>query len=254
MEQNVTRFSGRAIEYDRYRERYDPSIVLPLLREWCSLTPLWSIADIGAGTGMLADVFLANGNHVVAIEPNADMREMCAQLHPSDTSLEIREGTAEGTGLADASIDMVSVGRAMHWFDPERSMREVRRILKPQGWMSVVAFGRTEAGREENVAFEKMLSTSKPTHESTHAGYAVYSRLKSFFEGGEFHHQEILGEMKFDWASLRGMTMSLSHAPLASSPQFSEFERLLSEYFDRYAKYGILTLETRYWINAGRFD
>jgi SAM-dependent methyltransferase len=253
MEQNITKFSGRANEYDRYRERYNVDVVLPLLREWCGLTPQWNIADIGAGTGMLADVFLANGNHVVAVEPNADMRAMCAQLHASNALLEIREGTAENTGLNDVAFDMVCAGRAMHWFDPEISMREFHRILKPQGWVSVIAFGRTETGRAENIAFEDVLGSVGSTRESTHANYEIYLRLEKFFAGGEFHHREVLGEMKFDWESLLGMTMSLSHAPLVSSPRFPEFERVLSEYFDRYAQSGVVTLETRYWINAGRF-
>ena len=34
------RFSGRAQAYERFRERYDPAIVLPRLREWCGLSPM----------------------------------------------------------------------------------------------------------------------------------------------------------------------------------------------------------------------
>ncbi len=78
---NVQRFAGKAIAYAQYRERYAPEILLPRLHAWCGLTPDWTVADVGAGTGMLSDVFLANGNHVFAVEPNDDMRQMCADLH-----------------------------------------------------------------------------------------------------------------------------------------------------------------------------
>lgn len=47
------RFTGKAARYAQHRERYDPEIVLPLLRQWCGLEPAWQVADIGAGTGMV---------------------------------------------------------------------------------------------------------------------------------------------------------------------------------------------------------
>lgn len=253
MEENVTRFDGRVAEYGRYRERYDAEIVLPILRAWCGVTPQWKIADIGAGTGMLADIFLANGNRVVAVEPNAEMRATCAALRKDESLLTVQDGTAEATGLPDAAFDMVSVGRAMHWFDLDRSMREFRRVLRPGGWVVVVAFGRTETGREENAAFEQVLRSASPSGADTHARYGVYDRLADCFEGGAFHHQEIFGAMTFDWESQRGMTLSLSHAPLPTKPEFPEFERKLRAYFQRYSAGGVVTLETRYWINAGRF-
>jgi hypothetical protein len=59
--------------------------------------------------------------------------------------------------------------------------------------------------------------------------------------------------MRLDWNSLRGLALSLSHAPLQTSPQFAGFDRALREYFARYENHGRITLSTRYWINAGRF-
>jgi ubiquinone/menaquinone biosynthesis C-methylase UbiE len=251
---NTEKFTGRVAAYVAYRERYDPEIVLPILCEWCGLEPDWLIADIGAGTGMLSDIFLANGNRVFAIEPNAEMREACAHLHPANPNLSIIDGTAEATGLPDASVDIVAVGRALHWFDLEATLPEFRRILKPNGWVVVVAFGRSKEGREENTAYEDFLSPFTKEGEGTRVTYAVYQRLKDHFPGGEFHQKEILGEMSLDWESLRGLTLSLSHAPLPGTPQFPDFEASLMRYFDKYQQDGKVTLTTRYWINAARFN
>ena len=131
-------------------------------------------------------------------------------------------------------------------------MEEFRRVLRPGGWVIVVALGRTEEGREENGALEQILRTAARTAD-THAAYAVYGKLPGFFDDGEFHHKVILGEMTFDWESLRGMTLSLSHSPRVTAPEFPEFERGLRTFFDRYSHHGVLTLETRCWMNAGRF-
>jgi SAM-dependent methyltransferase len=252
MEGNSRRFDGRVAEYARYRERYAPEIVVPVLRKWCGLAPQWTVADIGAGTGMLSDVFLANGNRVLAVEPNAEMREMCVRLHEGCSLIEVVDGSAERTTLRDCSVEMVSAGRAMHWFDADRAMTEFRRILKPGGWVAIVAFGRSEAGREENEAFEQVLQERATDHADSHAGYEVYRRIEDYL-AADFHHEEIRGTKLLDWTELYGMTMSLSHAPRMEDPKYPLFERALRTYFDRYAVDGRVTLETRYWINAGRF-
>jgi len=252
MEKNVHRFDGRATEYARYRERYAPEVVLPRLREWCRLTPEWTVADVGAGTGMLGDVFLANGNRVVAVEPNAEMRAMCVRLHQGSSRLEVTDGTAEATGLADSSVEMVTAGRSFHWFDIERSAAEFRRILKPDGWFASVAFGRSQTGRVENEAFEEILRGYTADHASTHAAYEAYRRIKDVFVR-DYRHDEILGTMMLDWEELFGMTMSLSHAPLPDDPMHEKLEQELRAYFARYAVDGKVTWQTRYWINVGRF-
>jgi SAM-dependent methyltransferase len=251
---NTEKFTGRVDAYVAYRERYDPEIVLPVLHEWCGLPSDWLIADIGAGTGMLSDIFLASGNRVLAVEPNAEMREACARLHPAAPNLSIIDGTAEATGLPDASVDVVAVGRALHWFDLEATLPEFRRILKPQGWVVVLAFGRSKEGREENLAYEDFLRPYTSDGEGTRVTYAVYQRLKELFPGGDFHHKEIPGEMFLDWDALRGLTLSLSHAPLPGTPHSAPFEASLIRYFDKYQQDGKVTLTTRYWINAARFN
>lgn len=250
---NTEKFTGRVASYVAYRERYDPHAILPVLREWCGLEPHWLIADIGAGTGMLSDVFLDNGNPVLAVEPNEEMRAACAEEHPANPSLTIIDGTAESTTLPDASVDAIAVGRALHWFNLDATLPEFRRILKPHGWVIVIAFGRAKDGREENIAFEDFLRPYTRDGEGTRVTYAVYQRLKDLFPNGDFYHREIPGEMSLDWDGLRGLTLSLSHAPLPDSPQFPPFEAALTNYFDKYQKDGKVTLTTRYWINAARF-
>jgi SAM-dependent methyltransferase len=252
MRNTVERFDGRAADYDLYRERYDANEILAPLRDWCGLTPEWLIADVGAGTGMLSDVFLANGNRVIAIEPNADMRAACAQLHANESRLEILEGTAEATGLANASVDLVCSGRALHWFNLEVAMSEFRRVVRPGGWVVSVASGRTDFGREENEAFVRVLEQFSSSPTDRLEAYSAYTRMKNFFEDSDFHHYERGGELRMDWQHLRGMALSLSHSPRIEDPHFSEFEGALKEFFERYEKAGVVTWETRCWLNAGR--
>jgi SAM-dependent methyltransferase len=252
MANTVERFDGRAADYERYRERYDAKQLLSILREWSGLTPDWLVADVGAGTGMLSDVFLSNGNRVIAIEPNAGMRAACVRLHQDEPGLEVRDGTAEATGLPSASVDMVANGRALHWFDVPRAMQEFKRVLRPGGWVVVVAGGRTERGREANEALTRLMQEFTGDLMYREKAYKVYGDVKELFDRSEYHHYERGGEMRMDWQHLRGMALSLSHAPRVDDPRYPEFEHLLQEYFGRYEKDGVLTLETRFWLNAGR--
>jgi len=247
------RFTGKAAEYAQYRERYDPEIVLPLLREWCSLTQDWRVADIGAGTGMVGDLFRANGNPVIAIEPNDEMRDACAQLHKSDDLFSVREGTAETTGLPDESVEIIAVGRALHWFNVKAAMHEFRRVLKPQGWVTILACGRAQDGCEENLEYTRLLQTSTGRNISLDLLLKVYQQLEALIGGGRFHHAEVDGEMHFDWDGLRGLTLSLSHVPMPGSEGFAEFEAGLRGYFDRYAQNGRVTMTAKTWVSAGQF-
>ncbi len=260
---NTDRFTGRAADYDRYRQRYPTEEILSRLRLWCGLTPQWMVADVGAGTGMLTEVFLANRNRVLAVEPNQDMREQmraCVEQHLGRRApqLEILGATAEATELPDASIDLVAVGRAFHWFDRERSLAEFRRILKPDGWVALIAADRDRdsknpAYRPQIDAFEAMMSTHGTDYTRVvRSGYRTYDRMEDLFDG-EFHHDELPGSRQLDWDTFRGHTMSLSVAPQPGHPNHQAFQQALRLYFETYARNGILTLPTTCWITAARF-
>src|ERR1700729_820734 len=147
MTQNAERFTGRVEDYERYRLRY-PVEVIRILMERCGLVREHLVADVGAGTGMLAELFLENGNAVVAVEPNDEMRAACERLASLWPGLAVKKASAEATGLEDASVDFVAVGRAWHWFDRELAVREFCRILRPGGWVVLVTNRR---GKDDSV-------------------------------------------------------------------------------------------------------
>ena len=253
MEANAAQFSGRVAEYERYRERFDPEVILPKLREWCGLTPSWAVADVGAGTGMLSDTFLANGNRVVAIEPNPEMRAACSALHSGERRLQVLEGTAERTGLADGSVDMVSVGRALHWFDLPVALEEMRRVLRPGGWVAIVGLGRKTGARKENRELEALLQDFSPDSRPTHEAYKAYTEVEEAFAGGRYLTEEISSEVSLPWPQFQGLVASLSHAPLPSSAVYPQFAARLLKLFAAFQHDGLFTLATRCWLAAGQF-
>jgi ubiquinone/menaquinone biosynthesis C-methylase UbiE len=91
--------------------------LLYVLVQTCGMTSDWLVADIGSGTGNLARLFLDAGHQVIGVEPNLEMRKAGERMladHPAFHSL---DGTAECIPLETKSVDLVTVGQALHWFD-----------------------------------------------------------------------------------------------------------------------------------------
>ncbi len=88
------------------------------------------VLDLGAGTGKLTGGLVALGHRVTAVEPDPAMLAQLRALLPGVTA---PAGGAEEIPLPDASVDAVVVGQAFHWFDQERALPEIARVLRPGG-------------------------------------------------------------------------------------------------------------------------
>ncbi|MBR8838517.1 MAG: class I SAM-dependent methyltransferase [Stigonema ocellatum SAG 48.90 = DSM 106950] len=202
----LTRFSDRAADYVKYRPTY-PAPVIDILLEGLAPPSLLVAADIGAGTGISSRLLAKRRVRVLAIEPNAVMRK-AAEPHPK---VEFRDGTAEVTHLADASVDLVTCFQAFHWFKPEPTLSEFRRILKPSGRLAIVW-----NNRDKNDQFTAEYSGLVRAASNNHPGE---SRMKSeepllvsphFFNIREYTFDN---RHELDLTGLIGRAMSSSYIP-----------------------------------------
>jgi SAM-dependent methyltransferase len=252
MSQHTERFTGKVGDYERYRSRY-PAQVIDILVERCRLTREAQVADIGAGTGMLSELFLEHGNAVVAIEPNDDMRSACEHLAQAWPGLLVKKGTAEATGLEDASIDFIAAGRAFHWFDPEPTRREFHRILRPRGWVVLVTNSRVRDESPQSLAFEALLREHGTDYSANRERYEIAPRIDAFFAGGELFRHEIAGEQRLTLEQLIGLTQSLSVSPLPGDPRYPAIQKALEDFFSQWQNDGVIVLATLCRLACGRF-
>jgi SAM-dependent methyltransferase len=143
IEQRSRSFGDWAPQYERYRPSY-PDALFDHISARLQLPARAQVADLGAGTGKAARAMARRGWHVVAIEPGESMlRVLRAQAVAEGLDIETRLAQAEQTGLPDTSVDLVTAAQAFHWFDTDRAVPEMARIVRPGG--GVAAFWNSRA-------------------------------------------------------------------------------------------------------------
>lgn len=129
-------FGDVADAYDRARPTYPTEAVAWALGE----RPV-TVLELGAGTGKLTETVVALGHDVHATDPD---EQMLAVLRAKLPDVRTSCSSAEEIPAPDASYDVVVVAQAFHWFDHERALPEIARVLKPGGWLAVVTNTRDE--------------------------------------------------------------------------------------------------------------
>jgi SAM-dependent methyltransferase len=166
-EQDPTgRFTSRAADYAAARPSYPPEAIEAVLGGLGPVATL-RVADVGAGTGIASRLIAERGPQVVAVEPNASMRA-AAVPHPR---VLWQAGSAERTGLADGSVDLVVCAQAFHWFDAERALPELLRVLRPGGRLAVVWNERERRQDPTTAAYSELMRVASEGHPAD-AAYA----------------------------------------------------------------------------------
>jgi SAM-dependent methyltransferase len=127
-------FDRFADAYDRARPEYPKDAIDRIVSE-LGLGPGSTVVDLAAGTGKLTRPLLETGARVLSVEPVARMRDVLVGTTPGAEAL---DGTAEAIPLPPQSADAVTVGQAFHWFDGDRALTEIDRVLRPAGRLALI--------------------------------------------------------------------------------------------------------------------
>ena len=191
-------FARSADAYERGRPGYPDAAVDRLV----GALPGRQVLDLAAGTGKLTRALAARGLDVTAVEPLAEMR---AAIAPPARVL---AGTAEAIPLPDASVDAVTVAQAFHWFDGDRALSEIHRVLRPGGVLALI-WNRRRIADPVQRELEALLAPHRgdvPT-ERGEAWRAVFDRTMLF---GPLREERFANEQVVDADSLADRVASIS--------------------------------------------
>lgn len=241
-------YDRRVIYYLKYRPGYPYEIIDHLIKMKI-LNSTQNIVDMGCGTGLLSKIFLKNGNTIVGIEPNSEMRDaalQCLKNYVPDF-FSCLNGSAESSGLLINSVDHIICGESFHWFQLHPTIREFKRILRPQGYLIIVSNWEYEQLGFTNSypkIIQKYLSNANSPPQSSINWNKVY--LNGEFQVERFWLNKL---MSFD--ELLGYTLSLSRIPLPGEQHFDQMKQDLLDSFNLYNKNNKITFRFKIELKYG---
>lgn len=228
-------FTPKASIYARYRWSYAPEAIDIILAE-SGASAGSTLADIGAGTGILTRLFAGKVGWIFAIEPNPEMRRYAKSTLAGFPNLAVLDGRAEATTLPDNTVDLVTAAQAIEWFDPEPTRREFNRVLKPGGWLAILNNHGTNPtlGQAVEAIFPPQYSTEK----------WMPGRMKphEFYFGDQPYRKYTLPltGIKNTWEEFLGSLLTASFAPDLDSPEYPQFEEEARRIFQQFNQDGII--------------
>ncbi|XP_072541374.1 uncharacterized protein [Salminus brasiliensis] len=139
----VRLFEGKdhASSYQKYRVSPSEELlsrVLTFLRRNTD-SPCQLAVDVGCGSGQGTTLLALHFTQVVGTDISPAQLEQAVK-HSSAPNISYRECPAEELPFEDASVDLVTVMSAFHWFDHSRFLQEADRILRPKGCLAILNY------------------------------------------------------------------------------------------------------------------
>jgi SAM-dependent methyltransferase len=209
---------GSVVEaYDRGRPTYPREAAV-----WLTSDRPLTVLELGAGTGKLTEQLVALDHDVHATDPDP---EMLAQLEKNLPDVRVSQAPAEEIPSGDASYDVVVCAQAFHWFDLDRALPEIARVLKPRGRLSLVW-----NQRDERIPWVRRLGAIIGTQDQLRdpAERLAGSRLFGDVEEASFKFWQVI-----DRTSIRDLVRSRSNvAVLGAAEQEAKMAEVLAFYDD----------------------
>lgn len=222
MTNSTQRFSNRVDNYAKYRPGY-PADVTKLLKEQCGLSGSSVIADIGSGTGIFSKLLLDDDYIVYAVEPNEAMSQQAVLDLKGYPKFHSINGTAEATGLKNASVDLIVCAQAFHWFNNAATKEEFQRILKPGGQVALIWNNRDVESDAFSIAYELLLQQEGTDYNRVNHQNLKETDFVAFYKDGQYTLSRFPNYQDFDEAGLIGRASSSSYVPTPDTEQGQQF-------------------------------
>jgi len=189
---------------------------------------------------------------VFGIEPNREMREASERLLTGFPRFHAIASRAEATILPDRSVDIAVAGQSFHWFDRTQTHSELRRILKPNGYVVLIWNSRQTVGTPFLVEYEGLLRRFATDYDEVNHERIDRTVITEFYGGAGFHEKSFPNRQTLDYAGLEGRLLSSSYAPGPGHPHHRALLDELAHIFRACEVDGAVALEYTTMMYYGR--
>jgi SAM-dependent methyltransferase len=214
-------FGPVADAYDRARPSYPPAAAA-----WLVDSAFAHVLELGAGTGRLTEQMVALGHRVVATDPLEPMLRHLVRRLPGTRAV---LATAEQIPLRGRSVDVVIGAQAFHWFDLDRALPEIARVLRPGGHVGLVW-----NLRDDRVPWVRRLGAliGNQEHQQNDPTHALLSsQLFGFVESSTYRFWQPL-----DRAGLHDLVRSRSAIAMLPDPERADVLRRVDDLYEEYGR------------------
>jgi SAM-dependent methyltransferase len=177
---------------------------------------------------------------VIGIDPNPEMLAEARAASRGDDGIEYQTGEAVATGVAPASVDLVTAAQAFHWFDVEAALAEFRRILVSGGHCAAFWNVRDENGSPFLVEYDALLRKYSDEYDAlAKAPGETLARIQASPAVREARETDFHHVQRYSREGLFGRAYSSSYVVHGVTAEAKPiFDAALDELFDRHESGG----------------
>jgi len=243
-------FSSKVADYMASRPDY-PQALFDGLKVECALPDGATVADVGAGTGLLTHGLLTNGYRVIAVEPNPAMRAACDRHCGAFKHYRSVEGCAESIPLEAATADLITAAQAFHWFEVDRARAECLRVLRPHGSVALIWNDRVQSD-PLHAALDQVFAEFGGAKWSALVAHEDRTDVPKFFGVARTRALSWPHEHSVGVEALVALAFSRSYMPDRNSTEGQAAVRKLELIFDRLRTGSTVTVRYRTLLIVGR--
>ena len=250
---SAARFAERVANYIRYRPSY-PAETISFLLESIGIAAGGVVADLGSGTGIWSRLLLEAALEVRGVEPNAEMRQAAESALGSCDRFQSLSGRSDQTGLEPGSVDLITAAQAFHWFDVPATRKECMRILKPDGFVSLLWNERQIDSSEFMIDYEALLQTYATDYNDVNHTNLAEPVFREFYGHDTYCVARFPNVQHFDYEGVEGRLLSCSYVPNEGQKGYEPMLKALHKIFVERAVEGQIAFEYQTVVYCGRLE
>jgi ubiquinone/menaquinone biosynthesis C-methylase UbiE len=216
--------------YDKYRPTYHLDSISDALKYTGLDIGKSVIADVGSGTGILTrQLSKHKPKKLYAIDPDNDMIDMSKKKKTDATHI---VGLSNKIELPDNSVDIITVGTALHWFEPDSTLKEFKRILKPSGYVMVFKITSGTKDRDKEIFDAEKAAWSQISNKKDASQPRYKWRFEDIADTYNIVRRTAYEPIKKE--EYTQVMLSQSRSPPEGTTEYSKYKQLLSDIYDEF--------------------